>query len=96
MNIKISRIRYFSFSFKLNEKKKVALKLMVWRRGVTRKFLLEGGFDLQWEGWKYFKEMGELTRKGRGKIDGGCDPQRKRNYVHYAGKQPVGKFSIFY
>ena len=64
-------------------------------KGGYKKSVAGGGFDLQWEGWKYFKEMGRLTRKGRGKIDGGCDPQRKRNYVHYAGKQLWGNFPFF-
>ena len=42
VSIKISKISKFSFTFKLNEKKKVPLK-MIWRGGgVTGKYLLEG------------------------------------------------------
>ena len=69
MNIKISRIRYFSFSFKLNEKKKVALKLMVWRRGVTRKFLLEGGGGVLYSMGRLeiLKRNGGINKKGEGK-----------------------------
>ena len=37
MSIKISKISYFSFSFKLNEKK-VPLKNMVWRGGLQENF----------------------------------------------------------
>ena len=33
-NFKISKIAYFSFTFKLNEKKKVPLKTFVWRGGM--------------------------------------------------------------
>ena len=44
MSIKTSKISCFSFSFKLNGKKKVLLKNMVWM-GVTKTFLLEGEFD---------------------------------------------------
>ena len=38
MSIKISKIGYFPFTFKLNEKKKMPLKKLVWRVTVT-----EGG-----------------------------------------------------
>ena len=37
------KISYFTFTFKLNEKKKTPLKNMAWREGVTRKVLLEEG-----------------------------------------------------
>ena len=42
---KISKVCYFSFSFKLNEKNSVVKKYGL-ATGVTRKFLLEEGFDL--------------------------------------------------
>ena len=41
VSIKISKISYFSFSLKLNEKKKVPLKNYGLDRGVTRKLLLD-------------------------------------------------------
>ena len=44
MNIKIS---YFSFSFKVNETKKVPLKNMVWRGRIARK-----GRDLTRKMWR--------------------------------------------
>ena len=45
MSIKIFKISYFSFTFKLNEKKKAPLKNIIWKEGeVTRKFSLEEGF----------------------------------------------------
>ena len=37
VSIKISKISYFSFSFKLNEKKKVALKNVVWKGKLQKK-----------------------------------------------------------
>ena len=39
---KLAKINYFSFIFKFNENKKVLLKNMVWRGGLTIKALLEG------------------------------------------------------
>ena len=42
MRIKISRISYFSFSFKLNNKKKVSLKMLA-LRGVYKKMFAGGG-----------------------------------------------------
>ena len=36
-SIKKSKISYFSFTFKLNEKKKVPLKNMVWREELQKK-----------------------------------------------------------
>ena len=42
MRIKISRISYFSFSFKLNNKKKVSLKMLA-LRGVYKKMFPGGG-----------------------------------------------------
>ena len=41
---KISKVCYFSFSFKLNEKNSVVKKYGL-ATGVTRKFLLEEGFE---------------------------------------------------
>ena len=49
MSIKTAKISYFSFSFKLNEKK-VPLKNMVWRGGATKKFSLEEGGIFQIKG----------------------------------------------
>ena len=43
VSIKVFKITYFSFSFKLKEKKKVPLKNMVWREWVTRKYLIKRG-----------------------------------------------------
>lgn len=43
VSIIISKMSYFSFTFTLNGKKKVLFKSMIWRGGVTRKYLLEGG-----------------------------------------------------
>ena len=43
MNIKVFKIGYFSFTFKLNEKKKVPVKKFSLERGVTRKYFLEDG-----------------------------------------------------
>ena len=42
VSIKISKISKFSFTFKLNEKKKVPLKMIWSGGGITGKYLLEG------------------------------------------------------
>ena len=46
MTIKISRFAYFSSSFKLNNKKKVSLKSMVWRDSYKKIFAGGWGVDL--------------------------------------------------
>ena len=46
MRTKISRISYFSFSFKLHNKKKVSFKSMVWRDGYKKIFAGGWGVDL--------------------------------------------------
>ena len=46
VSLSFSKVSYFYFSFKLNEKKKMPLKINAWRRGYRIKFLLERGFDL--------------------------------------------------
>ena len=52
VSIKISKISYFSFTSKLIEKKK-----LVWRVGITRKFLLEVGFIFLMEIGKFQKRV---------------------------------------
>ena len=42
MSITRTKISYFSFSFKLNEKKKVLLKNMVWTGGLQETFCWRG------------------------------------------------------
>ena len=47
VSIKISKISYFCFTFKLKLKKKAPLKNLVWiEEEVARNFLLEGCFGL--------------------------------------------------
>ena len=72
MSIKISKIGYFPFTFKLNEKK-MPLKKLVWKVTVTEGERGGGGgggliFN---RGWKYFKKRGEGTRKWWRKNRGG-------------------------
>ena len=43
MGTKISKTSYFSFTFKLNEKKEVPLKKFSLERGVTGSFCWRGG-----------------------------------------------------
>ena len=62
VSIKISKISYFSFSFKLNEKKKVALKNVVWKGKLQR----EVGWSLT-EG----EGVGRILKKG-GAWQGRC------------------------
>ena len=60
MSVKISQISYFSFTFRLNEKKKLPLKKFSLERGgggVTEK-LLEGGLIFN-------RELGTFKRRGR-------------------------------
>ena len=84
-SIKMSKYSYFSFSFKLNEKKKAPLKKYGLERGggVTRKFLLEGGLifnrELQIKNREILQKEGGLTRKGGRKRNYETIPQR--NYV---------------
>ena len=68
MSIKISEVNYFSFSSKLNEKKKVSLENMVLRVRVQRKFLLEGDWPLGW-GVRNFLKSGAWQEMGGGKIE---------------------------
>ena len=63
----MSKIDNFSFIFKLNEKKKLPLKKLVWRGGYKK-----------W-GWKYSRqEEGALQERDGEKRGGeGSDPQKK-------------------
>ena len=62
VSIKMFKISYFSFFFKFNEKKKVLLKYGL-ERGLTSKFLLEGGIWCLIGVWKIFKEKRGLDKK---------------------------------
>ena len=79
MSIRISKISYFSFSFKLNEKgvvKKYSLK----RQKYDKLFARIGGLKLIGV-WKYFRYV-RIDKKEVEKNRGGggdCDPQR--NYA---------------
>lgn len=53
------------------------LKTFGLRKEVTTKNLLQGEFDLQYGGLKYFKIRGFRQERGGEKIEGvGCDPQK--------------------
>ena len=47
--MKIFEISYFSFTFKLNEKKRVPFKKIVLERGIARKVLLVLIFKIQYD-----------------------------------------------
>ena len=66
-----------SFSVKLNEKKKVPLKIWFGEEG-CKKMFAGGGFGIG----NISEKGGTLTRKGWRKIEGGlcCDPER--SYAH--------------
>ena len=69
MSTKISKTSYFSFTFKLNEKKEVPLKKFSLER---LQEVFAGG--VVWSligGWKYFEKKGGLKRKGWRKTRGG-------------------------
>ena len=72
MSIKISKIGHSSFTFKLNNKKKVLLKKFVWRAGSYKKKIDGGEVWSLRGGLKIFKKGSGLTRKGGEKIEGGC------------------------
>ena len=85
MSIKISKISYFSFTFKVNEKKKLLLKKLVWWGELQGNFCWRGDLIFNrrgGRGWKYFRKIGgagggSLTKKEwRKKKTGSCDPQR--------------------
>ena len=79
MSIKISKISYFSFSFKLNEKS-VVKKYSLKRQKYDKLFARIGGLIFN-RGWKYFKNV-RIDKKEVEKSRGGggdCDPQR--NYA---------------
>ena len=59
VSIIISKMSYFSFTFTLNGKKKVLFKSMIWRGGVTRKYLLEGG-----GGAIFNRVVGNISKRG--------------------------------
>ena len=58
VSIIISKMSYFSFTFTLNGKKKVLFKSMIWRGGVTRKYLLEGGGSI------FNRVVGNISKRG--------------------------------
>ena len=66
MSIKISKISYFSLTFKLNEKKKVPLRNEYGRkREGYKKMFAGGGIEYLIWGWKYLKKKGGgLEKKG--------------------------------
>ena len=82
MSIKISKISYFSFTFKLNEKKKLLLKKLVWWGELQGNFCWRGDLIFNRRGgWKSFRKIGgvggRLDKKGvEKKKRGSCDPQR--------------------
>ena len=57
MSIKISKISYFSFSFRLNEKMKKLLKIW-FGEGVARNFSLGGGGVIFNKGIENISEIG--------------------------------------
>ena len=76
MSIKISKISYFSFTFKLNEKKKDPLKKFDLERGVTWKFWLEVAFIYSsWVG-NISKKRWAWPERGQEKL-GGLWPSKK-------------------
>ena len=78
-SIKMSKVSYFSVSFKLNKKNKVPLKYMICRGEVTRNFLLEEGLIFN-RGLEIIQKKGRLYKKGVERKQGGRDP--RRNYGH--------------
>ena len=64
MDIKISKISYFSFIFKLNEKRKVPLKNMVCRGGLQETFCLRSSLMFNRE-LEIFQKRAGLTRVSR-------------------------------
>ena len=69
MSAKTSKFRYFSFTFKLNNKKKVPLKNFGLERKYSRKLLLEGSLIFI-GGLEIFQKKG-LDKKGQRKSRGG-------------------------
>ena len=69
MSIKLSKISYFSLSFKLNEKKKVWLKKIGLERVGCKKIFAGAGRQ----------EAGQ--KRGKEKIEGGEGGDLQRNYV---------------
>ena len=69
-------------------KKKVPLKNMVWRGGVTRRVLLEGRIDFNREFGKVSKKRG-LGKKGVGKTQMECDTQKNTQNVWFLKKFTV-------
>ena len=83
MNIKISKISYFSFNFKFIEKKKVTLNNMICRGGLQDKCCWSRGWSLIGV-LEIFQKKGEWgggggARQERAgvKIEEGFDAQRK-------------------
>ena len=70
MSIKIPKISYFSFAFKLNQKNKVPLKNIVWRGGLQEKFGWRREGLMFNRGLKIFEKRADLIRKGRRKYGG--------------------------
>ena len=83
MSIKIFKIRYFSFTFKLNEKNKVLLKIW-FGEGGYKKIVVGEGVWCFISGLEMFQKKGGLTKKGWRKKEGGCNKQI--NYYGYAQK----------
>ena len=89
VSIKISQISCFSFSFKLNNKKKVPLEKYGLERGLQKNFTGEG-VDNSYGIWN----REGLTRNEWGKIEGGYDPQRNHGFLKYSLKNSFGKTAI--
>ena len=76
MSIKISKISSFSFSFKLNEEKKM-FKILIWRWGLQENSCWRGGLIVNRVIGNISMKKEGLDKEGLEKQSGGsCDPQR--------------------
>ena len=68
MSIKISKISSFSFSFKLNEEKKMLLKKLIWRWGLQENSCWRGGLIVN-------RVVGNISMKKEGLDKEGLEKQ---------------------
>lgn len=68
MSIKISKISSFSFSFKLNEEKKMLLKKLIWRWGLQENSCWRGGLIVN-------RAIGNISMKKEGLDKEGLEKQ---------------------
>ena len=64
VSIEISKMIHFSFTFKLNEKRKVLLKNMIWRGILQGNICWRGGGSIFNRGLRNISKRGGLDKKG--------------------------------